>query len=229
MDRIVVPFTRGPLGSRAAFVSAARERICRYSALLAMTAFLSPAVHAMQPVHQNLTQMIHAADQIVTGEVVKVTDGIERGVPFTQVTIKVKGSHKKNMKLDSLYTFRQFGLQKNRKMRDGRYMLATRIEGWPSWTVGEHVMTFMNKPASGTGLVTPVGLSQGKLISVGGKLSNSFSNVGLLQDVKIDPSVLSADEAAMLAKGVGALDQGALTGLVNRAVKENWIGRGVMH
>ena len=173
--------------------------------------------------------MIGAADQIVTGEVLKVTDGIEKDVPFTQVTIKVKSSLKKDMKLDSLYTFRQFGLLKNRKLHDGRYMLANKIEGWPSWTVGEQVMTFMNKPASGTGLVTPVGLTQGKLISVGGKLSNSFSNVGLFQDVTIDPSVMSANEVALLAKSVGAIDQGGLTHLVNRAVKENWIARGVMH
>ena len=47
---------------------------------------------ASQLVAQNLKQMIQEADVIVTGEVSKVTDGVENGLPFTEVTMKVNSS-----------------------------------------------------------------------------------------------------------------------------------------
>ena len=86
--------------------------------------------------------MIDVADVIVTGKVSKVTDGIENGIPFTEVTMKVDGSIKRDMAANSNYTFRQYGLLKARRMPDGRYLLPTKIEGMATWTVGEKVTTF---------------------------------------------------------------------------------------
>jgi hypothetical protein len=196
------------------------------AALLALGTAL-PA-QASQLVPQNLKQMIQAADIVVSGDVAKLSDGIERGVPFTEITLKVKGSIKRDLSPDSSYKFRQYGLLKNRRMADGRYLLATRIEGMPRWTVGERVTAFMNKPSTHTGLTSPVGLAQGKLTGSGTRLANAFDNKGLFHGMTVDAGVLSPAEAAMLAKPGGAVEGGVLTNLVKRAVKERWIEKGVM-
>jgi hypothetical protein len=200
----------------------------RRLALLGGLAALLPAAHATQLVHQNLKQMIAAADVIVSGDVAKISDGIDRGVPFTEVTLKVKGSVKRELATDSAYRFRQYGLLKNRRMADGKYLLAARIEGLPSWTVGEKVTVFMNKPSARTGLTSPVGLAQGKLTGSGAKLANAFDNRGLFQGMQVDPAVLSPLEAEMLTRNSGAVDGGVLNQLVKRAVREDWIAKGVM-
>jgi len=188
---------------------------------------LLPA-QASQLVPQNLKQMIQVSDLIVTGEVSRVTDGIENGIPFTEITLKVNNSLKRDLAVDSNYKFRQYGLQKARKMKDGRYLLATKIEGMSTWTVGEKVTTFMNKPASRTGLVTPVGLAQGKFTYSGTQAANSFDNRGLFKGMTVDPGVLDSREAAMLAKQAGSIEGDVFTNLVKRAVKEKWIEKGVM-
>ncbi|WP_157256197.1 hypothetical protein [Pelomonas sp. Root1217] len=201
----------------------------RRLALLGGLAALLPAAHATQLVHQNLKQMIAAADVIVSGDVAKVGDGIDHGLPFTEVTLKVKESVKRDMALNSSYKFRQYGLLKTRKMGDGRYMLPAKIEGMASWKVGEKVTIFMNKPALRTGLVTPVGLAQGKFTSSGSKLANGFNNRDLFKGMTVDPSVLNANEAAMLAnQSGGAVEGGVLNHFVKRAISEQWIEKGVM-
>ncbi len=183
---------------------------------------------ASQLVPQNLKQMIQASDLIVSGDVAKITDGIDRGVPFTEITLKVKGSIKRELAVGSSYKIRQYGLLKNRKMSDGRYLLASRIEGMPSWAVGERVTAFMNKPSTHTGLTSPVGLAQGKLTGSGTTVANAFDNKGLFHGMSVDAGVLSPTEAAMLAKSSGAVEGGVLTNLVKRAVREQWIEKGVM-
>jgi hypothetical protein len=198
------------------------------SALALALALAAPSARATQVVHQNLKQMIAASDLIVSGEVTKVTDGLQRGVPFTEVTVEVKQSLKKSLASGSSYTFRQYGLLKARKISGNRYLLPARIEGMPTWTVGEQMMTFLNKPAKGTGLVTPVGLAQGKLTIAGGKVANSFNNANLFQGVTVDPKVLKAGEAALLQTRSGPVDQGTLFHLVGRAVNEQWIKTGAM-
>lgn len=214
--------------TRPFLAQAAPGRRAILPALLALAGLLAPPAHASQVVPQNLKNMIGKADLIVTGEVSRVTDGIEGNLPYTEVTLKVKGSMKKKLAAGSSYSFRQYGLLKPRKMPDGSFMLPAKIEGMPTWTVGEKVTTFLNKPAARTGLTTPVGLAQGKLTGGGGKLSNSFNNQGLFKDVKIDAAHLSASEAAMLKRNEGAVETGVLLTLVERAVKEEWIARGVM-
>ena len=113
-------------------------------------------------------------------------------------------------------------------MQDGRYLLATKIEGMATWTVGEKVTTFMNKPASRTRMTTPVGLAQGKFTYSGAQAANSFDNRGLFKGMSVDPGVLNARESAMLAKPAGAVEGDVLMNLVKRAVKEEWIKKGVM-
>ena len=200
----------------------------RRLALLGGLAALCAPAHATQLVHQNLRQMIQAADLIVSGDVAKVSDGIAHGLPFTEVTLKVKGSLKRELSPGSSYKFRQYGLLKNRRLADGRYLLATRIEGLPSWTVGEKVTVFMNRPSAHSGLTTPVGLAQGKLTGSGSQVANAFDNRGLFQGMQVDASVLSPLEADMLKRNSGAVDGGVLHQLVRRAVKEQWIEKGVM-
>jgi hypothetical protein len=205
----------------------APARLLPAAVIVLAGASLLPA-QASQLVPQNLKQMIHEADVIVTGEVSKITDGIENGIPFTEVTMKVNGSIKRDMAVNSNYSFRQYGLLKTRKMKDGRYLLATRIEGMASWTVGEKVTTFMNKPVSRSGMRTPVGMAQGKFTYSGSQVANSFDNRNLFKGMTVDPAVLNANESAMLAKPAGAVEGEVFTNLVKRAVKEQWIERGVM-
>ena len=183
---------------------------------------------ASQLVPQNLKQMIQASDVIVTGEVSMVTDGVENGIPFTEVTMKVNGSIKRDMAVNSNYKFRQYGLLKTRKMKDGRYLLATKIEGMATWTVGEKVTTFMNKPVSRSGMRTPVGMAQGKFTYSGSQVANSFDNRNLFKGMTVDPGMLNANESAMLAKPAGSVEGDVFTNLVKRAVKERWIEKGVM-
>lgn len=183
---------------------------------------------ASQLVPQNLKQMIHAADVIVTGEVTRITDGVDNGIPFTEVTMKVNSSIKRDMAVGSSYSFRQYGLLKPRKLQDGRYLLPSKIEGMATWTVGEKATTFMNKPASRTHMSTPVGMAQGKFTYSGTQAANSFDNRGLFRGMSVDPRVLNAKESAMLAKPAGSVEGEVLINFVRRAVKEQWIEKGVM-
>jgi hypothetical protein len=196
--------------------------------VLGLAALCAPQAQASQLVPQNLAQMIKVSDLIVIGEVSKLSDGIDDGVPYTEVTLKVKGSIKRDLAANSSYSFRQYGLLKPRKMADGRYLLPSKIEGMPTWTMGEKVTAFLNKPATRTGLTTPVGLAQGKLTAGGANSANSFNNRGLFAGMKVEPGVLSVNETAMLASKGGPVQTGVLLQLVKRAVKEQWIAKGVM-
>ena len=195
---------------------------------IAAAALIAPPADASQLAPQNLKQMIKVSDLIVSGEVSKLADGIQDGVPYTEITLKVKGSIKRDLAPGSTFSFRQYGLLKARKMADGRFLLPAKIEGMPTWTVGENVTTFLNRPASRTGLVTPVGLAQGKFTAGGAKSANSFNNRGLFKDMQVDAQVLRPAEAAMLASKGGPVETGVMLQLVKRAVKEQWIAKGVM-
>jgi hypothetical protein len=114
-------------------------------------------------------------------------------------------------------------------MADGRYLLPAKIEGMPTWVVGERVLTFMNKPSAKTGLSSPVGLAQGKFSINGSKAANSFNNVGLFDGVQVvTRGLLRAPETSMLSKNSGPVDVNVLQGLVSRAVKNNWIATGAL-
>ncbi|GAA4359993.1 hypothetical protein [Kangiella marina] len=186
------------------------------------------SVDATQLRKQNLTQLIDQSNSIIHGTVTAVSDGIsEKGIPYTEVTISVADSAKGKVKKDSDYTFRQFGLLKPREMDNGKKLLAVAPEGFPRWHKDETVVAFLYKPASKTGFQTTVGLAQGKLAMVNGKLSNQFNNIGLFDGVNVDQALLTSEESNMLTLE-GAVDAGTFMNLVNRAVSEGWIENGEM-
>jgi hypothetical protein len=187
-----------------------------------------PAAHAMKLKPQNLTQLIADSQSIIAGKVTRVTDGVApNGMPYTEVTISVSDSAKGELRGGARYTFRQFGLLEPRKLPSGKTLIAVTPEGFPSWAAGEQVIAFMHKPASRTGLQTTAGLAQGKLNVLNGKVTNEFSNRGLFEGVKIDDTLLSDKERAML-KSQGPVDAATFVGLVGRAVSGNWIQNGEM-
>jgi hypothetical protein len=187
-----------------------------------------PAAHAMKLKPQNLTQLIADSQSIIAGKVTRVTDGVApNGMPYTEVTISVSDSAKGELRGGARYTFRQFGLLEPRKLPSGKTLIAVTPEGFPSWAAGEQVIAFMHKPASRTGLQTTAGLAQGKLNVLNGKVTNEFSNRGLFEGVKIDETLLSDKERAML-KSQGPVDAATFVGLVGRAVSGNWIQNGEM-
>ena len=189
---------------------------------------IAPAVQATKLKPQNLTQLIGQADSIVAGTVRSVTDGLDaNGVPYTEITIAVGTTAKGRVKSGEDYTFRQFGLLAPRTFPNGRQLLAVAPEGFPRWNEGEYVVAFMYTPASRTGLQTTAGMAQGKLTSVNGRLANSFNNLGLFEDVVVDPALLNAEERSML-DARGAVNTQVFLGLVGRAVAEGWIENGGM-
>lgn len=196
--------------------------------LALLSALLAPQAQATQLPPQNLAQLIARADVIVSGQVTAMKDGIQDGLPYTEITLKVSSSAKKSLELKSNYTIRQYGLLRARKLDDGRYLLPAKIEGMPSWQVGERVMAFMNKPAARSGFSTPVGLAQGKLTITGNKVSNGFNNVGLFEGMVVAPGLLRRNEARMLENRAGGVDLNTLQGLVQRSLKNNWLATGAM-
>ncbi|MDM4765491.1 hypothetical protein [Pelomonas sp. SE-A7] len=189
---------------------------------------LTGQAQATQIKPHNLTRLINDADTIVGGKVIRVTDGMQGKLPYTEVTISVATSAKKKLVTRSEYTFRQFGLQKARKMPDGRFFLGLAPEGMAKWKKDEQVLAFLYKPAARTGLRTTVGLGMGKFLTMGDRMANAFNNRGLFQDVRINPGLLNAAEQDMLAKNGGDVDSNVLIGLVNKAVAGQWIQKGLM-
>jgi hypothetical protein len=224
MNRSTYPRRPNALGRLVAVV---KRRALLPGVFILASMSMAPA-QASQLVPQNLKQMIHAADVIVTGEVIRITDGVDNGMPFTEVTMKVNSSIKRDMAAGSKYTFRQYGLLKPRKLNDGRFLLTSKIEGMATWNVGERATTFMNKPSSRTHMTTPVGMAQGKFTYSGTQAANSFDNRSLFRGMSVDPSVLNAKESEMLAKPAGPVEGEVLINFVNRAVKEQWIEKGLM-
>lgn len=177
---------------------------------------------------QNLTRLIAGSQSIISGKVDRVTDGVnENGMPYTEITISVSDAARGNVQGGSRYRFRQFGLQKPRKMPNGKVMIAMSPEGFPRWAVGERVVAFLYKPATRTGFQTTVGLAQGKLRMLDGRISNEFNNEGLFEGVHVRDGLLSEKERAMLSSK-GPVDAATLVGLIGRAVNEHWIENGEM-
>lgn len=198
--------------------------------LVLVTALLmiAPAAHAMKMKSQNLAQLIADAESIVFGTVKSVTDGFDtQGVPYTEVTIAVGSAAKGALSEGSDYTFRQFGLLKPRNMGNGKIFLGMSPEGFPRWREGETVVAFMREPASITGLQTTAGMGQGKLVLRDGELVNEFANVGMFEGMEIEGSLLS-DEQRNMILNPGSIDAAAFIDLVGRAVREQWVEKGVM-
>lgn len=174
---------------------------------------LSPAANAMKLKQQNLQELTQASQSIITGEVIKVTDGFDNKRPFTEITIQVGSDAKGKLKENSTYTFRQFGLIKPRSMGNGKVYLGATPEGFSKWREGEQVIAFMYKPASITGFQTTVGLAQGKFVVRNGKVENRFANDGVFEG--LDTSKLTAEQQNILTTP-GAVDVGVFMDLVGK-------------
>ena len=178
----------------------------------------------------NLVDLIDHADTILAGRVEAVTDGFDgNGVPYTEVTLKI-GEKIRGRMVEETFTFRQFGLLEPRTLPSGMKALATVPDGWSTFRVGEDVAVFLYPAASLTGLRTTVGLKQGKLAVVNGKIKRNEHNAALFENVDCAPGLLNGSETALVSKGKAKkdLESDTFLKLVRRAVDEDWIGNGRM-
>ncbi|WP_233997935.1 MULTISPECIES: hypothetical protein [unclassified Pseudoalteromonas] len=174
---------------------------------------LATSANAMKLKQQNLEELTSASQNIIAGEVIKVTDGFDNKRPYTEVTIAVNSDAKGKLKDDSTYTFRQFGLLKPRSMGNGKVYLGVTPDGFAKWNEGENVIAFMYKPAAITGFQTTAGMAQGKFVVRDGKVLNQFANTGLFDDM--DTSKFSDEERNMLTNP-GAVKVDAFMNLVGK-------------
>ncbi|WP_105200284.1 MULTISPECIES: hypothetical protein [unclassified Pseudoalteromonas] len=176
----------------------ATSMLRKASVVLTVAAGLSLATsaNAMKLKQQNLLELTAASQNIIAGEVIKVTDGFDNKRPYTEVTINVSSDAKGKLKEESTYTFRQFGLLKPRSMGNGKVYLGVTPDGFAKWNEGENVIAFMYKPASITGFQTTAGMAQGKFVVRDGKVINQFANSGLFEGM--DTASFSDEERNML-------------------------------
>jgi len=155
---------------------------------------LSLQALAMKIVPVNLEQMTKESKDIVAGVVHSVTDGFdEKGIPYTEVSIRVGKSAKGGKKEGELYTFRQFGLLAPKKLPSGNYYYGVSPEHFPTWNKDENVVVFMFRPASQTGLQAPVGLAQGKFNVIDGKVSNGLTSNELFDNAQLPPNMTTEE------------------------------------
>ncbi|WP_105265094.1 hypothetical protein [Pseudoalteromonas sp. T1lg76] len=176
----------------------ATSMLRKASVVLTVAAGLSLATsaNAMKLKQQILLELTAASQNIIAGEVIKVTDGFDNKRPYTEVTINVSSDAKGKLKEESTYTFRQFGLLKPRSMGNGKVYLGVTPDGFAKWNEGENVIAFMYKPASITGFQTTAGMAQGKFVVRDGKVINQFANSGLFEGM--DTASFSDEERNML-------------------------------
>lgn len=190
----------------------------------AWSSSLAPAKDAAAP--HNLTQLVTEARLIVVAKVIRVTDGIDaQGVPYTEVTLDVAACPKGGIAAGERSSFRQYGLVAPRRLSNGRMLNAVSPREFPRWQEGEQVVAFVQPPARRTGLQTTVGLGQGKFSLVDGRVVNALGNRGLFASVRVADGLLDARERAMFDSR-GPVDATTFVRLVDRAVREDWIGTG---
>jgi hypothetical protein len=200
-----------------------RSRAVALLAVLGLTVLCAPA-HATSVMPMTVVDLLTHSQEIVVGKVDKVTDGFDaKGLPYTEVTLKVSDTIRG--KKAETYTFRQFGLDKPRKLADGRAYLG-RPQGWPTWRKDEVAVVFMYSKAKRTGLQTTVGLGQGKLSLANGVVMNGYENVGLFSGVRVNRGLLDASEQAMFDTKQGPVNADSFRKFLHRAVDGNWIKNG---
>jgi hypothetical protein len=195
-------------------------------ASLAALALLAASVpgHATSVIPMTVVDLLAHSDAIVAGQVQSVTDGFDaRGLPYTEVTIKVADTIR-GQKAET-YTFRQFGLDKPRKLADGRTYLA-RPTGWPTWRKNEAAIAFMYSKGRSTGFQTTVGLGQGKMSLANGLAMNSYENATLFSGVRVNRGLLDASEQKMFDTRQGPVNADTLRKFLHRAVDGNWVKNG---
>jgi hypothetical protein len=192
-------------------------------AMLGLAACVAPA-HATSVIPMTVVDLLGHSDAIVAGQVVSVVDGFDsRGLPYTEVTLKVADTIR-GTKAET-YTFRQFGLDKPRKLANGRTYLG-RPAGWPVWRKDETAIVFMYSKSRSTGFQTTVGLGHGKLSLANGVALNGYDNATLFGGVKANRGLLTAEEQTMFATKKGPIDADTFRKFLHRAVDGNWVKKG---
>ena len=174
----------------------------------------------------NIVDLVGESEYIVRGLVKDVTDGIDNGLPYTQVTLQVTEAFRGQFGEE--YTFRQFGLTAPRSMGDGRVNLNVTPDGWSKYKEGEDTLLFLYKQASITGLRTTVGPGQGKLAVNAGNIVSQFENDGLFANVLVNNNLLNDRDKRMLGTKKGAVNAESFISFVRRAVRDRWIEGGKM-
>lgn len=184
----------------------------------------SPPSHATSLMPLTVVDLLGHSNAIVVGRVQTVTDGFDaRGLPYTEVTIKVSDTIR-GAKAET-YSFRQFGLDKPRKLADGRVYLG-RPTAWPTWRKNEAAIVFMYGKARTTGFQTTVGLGQGKMSLANGVAMNAYDNSSLFSGVRARAGLLDASEQEMFATKKGPVDADTFRRFLHRAVDGNWVKNG---
>ena len=173
---------------------------------------------------QNLADLIGLSELIVTGRVMSVTDGFQKGVPYTEITVSIDEAIRGAP--GHRYTFRQFGLKAPRTLPDGRTYLVVTPQGLPRYEVGEDVLLFLYKKASLTGLQTTVGLDQGTFKKKGNLYENGFQNLGLMRGLAVNDGLLTPTEQKLMKKEKGPVQAEVLLDFVRKAVRERWVETG---
>lgn len=193
--------------------------------LIAILALGLNVAHAKSINKQNLVDLMTHTDSILIGTVSNISDGFQKGLPYTEITVdvgqSVKGEH------GSSYTFRQFGLIRPKATGDGRINLMVTPAGWPTYNKGEQVMLFLHKPASETGFQTTAGLTQGKFTIKGNRIANGINNDALFADLKFN-GTLSGPQQNLVNQVGGSYATEEFFTLIKTAVAENWIENGVI-
>jgi hypothetical protein len=174
----------------------------------------------------NIVDLVGDSEYIIRGLVKDVSDGIENGVPYTQVTLQVSEAFRGQLSGD--YTFRQFGLNAPRSMGNGKVNLNVTPDGWSKYKKGEDAVLFLYKQASITGLRTTVGLGQGKLAVNAGNVISQYDNEGLFTNVEVNSGLLNDKDKRLLSTKKGPVNAESFIYLVRRAVKDKWIEGGKM-
>jgi hypothetical protein len=192
-------------------------------AVVGLSVLAAPG-HATSVMPMTVVDLLAHSQDIVVGKVDKVTDGFDaKGLPYTEVTLKVSDTIRG--KTAATYTFRQFGLDKPRRLADGRVYVG-RPQGWPTWSKDEVAVVFMYSKAKRTGLQTTVGLGQGKLSLANGVVMNGYENVGLFSGVRVNRGLLDASEQAMFDTKHGPVNADSFRKFLHRAVDGNWVKNG---
>ena len=205
--------------------SRARALLAAFVLLFAWSIPHAPA-RDVDPPTRNFAGLIADARLIVVAKVIRVTDGINaQGVPYTEVTLDVARCPKGGLAPGERPSFRQYGLVAPRKLPSGQMLDTVTPREFPRWQEGEQVVAFLQAPARGSGLQTTVGLKQGKFSLLDGRAVNDVGNRGLFVGVRVADALLDARERAML-ESRGPVDAATFVGLVDRAVRGNWIATG---
>jgi len=167
---------------------------------------------------QNLAALAKSAQDIVVGDVTRITEGRQGNLRYLEVEVSVSeailGTPGRSLK------FRQFGVQAKQPVENGRRFIG-QLPSMPQYTVGENVILFLGRPSS-LGFRTTIGLQQGKFTVLSGNAVNAFQNNGLFKNVPTGGATLTEKQQAMLATRQGGVHAGTFIDFVRQGVRKHW-------